>query len=168
MDTDGGWGAVLDGVDGAIADGAAATPRGDAWNALDALFDRSSGGDATGNLFARVVALVGAFVPPELGDAAEALLRVAGDTSSWAGAVIDPVPRESVAADEPAVARAPAPVATDEAAAAPPVREARPAPTPATQPPPPTPAREADMPDDPTFDAAIGAGGDAQSMEVTR
>src|SRR5262245_25620096 len=97
---DGGWGAVLDGVEGAPANAGPAVARGDAWNALDALVHQASGGNATGNLFARVVALVGSYVPPELHDAAEALLRVADGTSSWAGAVIDAAPRPPVAANQ--------------------------------------------------------------------
>jgi hypothetical protein len=170
MDTDGGWGAVLDGVDGATANAAPAGPHGDAWNALDALVDQSSGGDATGNLFARVVALVGAYVPPELRDAAEALLRVADGTSSWSGAVIDTAPRPPVAVDQRVAANAPA---------APPVRESQPEPTPEPAPAPAVPvapadavrvapADDAEIPDDPTFDAAIGVSGATASMEVTR
>src|SRR5262249_24606211 len=67
VDSDGGWGAVLDGVDGAASErAAAAAPRNDDWSVLDALVDQLSGGDATGDLFARLVAQVGAFVPHEL------------------------------------------------------------------------------------------------------
>jgi hypothetical protein len=109
-------------------------------------------------------------VPPELRDAAEALLRVADGTSSWSGAVIDTAPRPPVAVDQPVAANAPA---------ASPVREPQPEPTPEPAPAPAVPvapadavrvapADDAEIPDDPTFDAAIGVSGATASMEVTR
>ncbi|HEY7134324.1 MAG TPA: hypothetical protein VIB48_04590 [Acidimicrobiia bacterium] len=164
---DGGWGAMLDGVDGANAGAGADPPRRAGWDLVGALVDRSSGGDAAGQRYARVVAQIGAFVPGELREAAETLLHVAGGASSWAGAVIDAAPSAPPLVSPHDVPSAPVPAEPEREAGPEPtpsrVTEAAPAPTPGRAP---VPADA--FPEDPTFEAAIAASPPAEHpSEVT-
>jgi hypothetical protein len=161
---DGGWGAMLVGVEGPNPDAGADAPRRDDWSVIATLVDRSSGGEAGGDRYARIVAQIGAFVPGELRDAAETLLHVAGGVGSWTGAVIDAPPRPPVATAVPDAASAPAPAgrereeATDPGPA--PEREEATELAPAPER---VPVTDDALPDDPTFEAAIAASPPAET-----
>ena len=163
---DTGWGAALGDLIGGGSDDGESARGGTGWDAIGGLVDRLSGGDAKGDMFNRVVEQVGAYVPHEMRDAAEALLRgESGGASSWVGPIVDAVSHAgSEAVGGPAHALAPdvapgtahLPVAADDDNASfggqgpAPVHDAAPA------------AYESgpsddDIPDDPTFDDAIAS-----------